>query len=528
MDTDHATVTKPKSSLTRNISTPLPYPFPAAIPPKAARTLMEKPKSGWPAGSTRKNLPPWDRSIDIVYHKYRRGQALPDKAIDFENSVAMFFADHQRTQQQEPTSPYLRLPAVARFQICQHLIADHTSDMPICLNDGRFVREVWTDDEYTSLAAAMGTLQPYLDVSFALRADVLVAFLMEKRFHITLSPFVGPYLNPLATLWCDKYGHFMQHVIVELDLTRLGFGPGKEACKLRAGTVNMDDLIGAFVRGQLRRKNHSTLKSLVLLCRRFWGERPSDHLPSGSRPAADKDNQGASTEPEQVSAPKRSSYGADFSYCPDEFLRICEPFVRLAGFIDSMRLCGFSNGYTHSLLRRIFPVPVSSDEFKHHTYRVAPSSVWPRIPGQKSWVDKGHGKLQLDDHSRQYLRGLCLPEGAIILTRPYENLSTGRMSVGYASRSIEETSENGDARELSDSRTQLIGRASQESVAIDEASLEHRMQVLVHRMRRSLSKREVDAGSQASTTSAWAMSGWSSRESEGSWLKDGTISRATI
>ncbi|KAK1725485.1 uncharacterized protein BDZ83DRAFT_561769, partial [Colletotrichum acutatum] len=282
---------------------------------------------------------------------------------------------------------------------------------------------------------------------------------MEKRFHITLSPFVGPYLNPLATLWCDKYGHFMQHVIVELDLTRLGFGPGKEACKLRAGTVNMDDLIGAFVRGQLRRKNHSTLKSLVLLCRRFWGERPSDHLPS-----------------------------ADFSYCPDEFLRICEPFVRLAGFIDSMRLCGFSNGYTHSLLRRIFPVPVSSDEFKHHTYRVAPSSVWPRIPGQKSWVDKGHGKLQLDDHSRQYLRGLCLPEGAIILTRPYENLSTGRMSVGYASRSIEETSENGDARELSDSRTQLIGRASQESVAIDEASLEHRMQVLVHRMRRSLSK----------------------------------------
>lgn len=320
----------------------------------------------------------------------------------------------------------------------------------------------------------------------------------------------------------------MQQAIVELDLTRLGFGPGKEACKLRAGTVNMDNLIGAFVSGQLRRKNYSTLKSLVLLCRRFWGERPSDHLPPGSRPAADQNDQGTSTEPQQVSGSKRSSCGADFSYCPDEFLRICEPFVRLDGLVDSMRLSGFSNGYTHSLLRRIIPVPERSEDVKHHTYRVAPSSVWPRIPGQKSWVDKGHGKFQLDDHSRQYLRGLCLPEGAVMLTRPYENLSTGRMSVGYASRSIEETSEDGDVRGRPDSRTQLIGRASQESVAIDEATLEHRMQVLVQRMRRSLSKREVDAGSQASATSEWAMSGWSSRESEGSWLEDGSISRATI
>ncbi|KAK1623939.1 hypothetical protein BDP81DRAFT_502143 [Colletotrichum phormii] len=382
---------------------------------------MEKPKSGWPAGSTRKNLPPWDRSIDIVYHQNRRGQALPDKAIDFENSIAIFFADHKREQQHEPISPYLSLPAVARFKICQYLIADYNSDRPICLNDGRFMREVWSDDEYTSLAAAMGPLRPYLDVSFALRADMMVAFLMGERFHITLSPFVGPYLNPLATLWCDKYGHFMQQVIVELDLTRLGFGPGKEACKLRAGTINMDDLIGAFVQGQLRRKTYSTLKSLVLLCRRFWGERPSDHLPPGSRPAADQNDQATSTKPDQVFAPKRSSYGADFSYCPDEFLRVCEPFVRLEGMVDSMRLCGFSNGYTHSLLGRIFPVPERSDEVKHHTYRVAPSSVWPRIPGQKSWVDKGHGKFQLDDHSRQYLRGLCLPEGAVMLTRPYEN-----------------------------------------------------------------------------------------------------------
>ncbi|KAK1623940.1 hypothetical protein BDP81DRAFT_438404 [Colletotrichum phormii] len=54
------------------------------------------------------------------------------------------------------------------------------------------------------------------------------------------------------------------------------------------------------------------------------------------------------------------------------------------------------------------------------------------------------------------------------------------------------------------------------------------MQVLVHKLRRSMSKREVDASPQASVTSDWAMSAWSSRESEGSWLEDGTTSRATI
>lgn len=37
---------------------------------------------------------------------------------------------------------------------------------------------------------------------------------------------------------------------------------------------------------------------------------------------------------------------------------------------------------------------------KHHTYRIAPSTLWPRIPGQSSLVDCNRGQIALDDHSR--------------------------------------------------------------------------------------------------------------------------------
>ncbi|RXG43605.1 hypothetical protein VDGE_01204 [Verticillium dahliae] len=123
-------------------------------------------------------------------------------------------------------------------------------------------------------------LGPYLRVSFLFFADMMLTVLMTERFHITFSPFVNTYFNPLATHWYRRYGRFMRHIILEIDMTRLGFGPDRQAYKLRAGNMNLDTLIQMFVDVQLRRQDESTMSSFVLLCRRFYGCRPTviDHI----------------------------------------------------------------------------------------------------------------------------------------------------------------------------------------------------------------------------------------------------------
>ncbi|KAM0335562.1 hypothetical protein ACHAQA_000610 [Verticillium albo-atrum] len=222
-------------------------------------------------------------------------------------------------------------------------------------------------------------LNPYLRVSIGFFADMMLTILMTERFHITFSPFVNTYFNPLATHWYRRYGRFMRHIILEIDMTRLGFGPDRRAIKLRAGNMNLDTLIRMFVDVQLKRQDESTLSSLVLLCRRFYGCRPTviDHISELDRCFR-------------------------IPYCPDTAFSVCNPLLDLAGLIDSIRICGFSNTYTHTLVQNIFPLPpadTAPDLLKHHAYRITPSPLWPRLPGQSSRQDVADGYIHHDNHN---------------------------------------------------------------------------------------------------------------------------------
>lgn len=449
---------------------------------------MDPPKSGWP-DAPRKKLPPWDRVTDVVYHKYRRDQERTDPCHSFDDSVALFFADCGRVRERHSPSPYFELPANIRFKICQNVVMDHSSELPVSLDHKRSMKEVWKSDEFTSLSKALEPLSSYMAVSFGFRADIMVAFLMTERFHVTYSPFVNTYFDPLATLWCNRYGHFMQDVVLELDMTRLGFGPGKSAHKLRGGTIKVDKLVKTFVETQSRRC--SPLKSLVLLCRRFYGQRPVIQSPTES--TSDSCDQVEAVEPNPMWAVQKANPG--LYYCPDEELKVCEPLVQLRGMVDSMRLTGLNDQYTHYLLRRIFQIPTDNTILKQHSYRVAPSTVWPRLPGQSSWIDSGNGKLKLDDHMREYLRGLYSPEGATQLPPPYYDPVTGLASIREPSEHMDVSSEWSILYERPDSRMTMAGRGATHALADGVNDAEKSLPGLASRIRRSMSKRAVDARS---------------------------------
>jgi hypothetical protein len=314
-------------------------------------------------------------------------------------------------------------------------------------------------------------------------------------------------------MWLNKYGPFMRSLVIEIDLSRLGLGPDPAAISLLPGIRRLQDLILNFSTSQLRRAPEFPLDSLILACRRFYGERedipkpPTESVdkiipenaqnpPSAvvvSKPSKssssdisqrivraispapresfrqsvlithdntksesvtwdldedeeddDDDDDEDCDDDEEEDTDDNSSFDSSYCsssssdspsnaensllaptpsiseekhfYCPDKHLSICNHLARLRNKVNSLRIVGFSDAYSHALIATIFP-QLKAFPVENHSYRVAPSTLWPRLRGQKSWIDAGRGELVLDDH--EVIPEPCIfPEGLIQLPPP--------------------------------------------------------------------------------------------------------------
>ncbi|KAL6876883.1 hypothetical protein J3F83DRAFT_769915 [Trichoderma novae-zelandiae] len=462
-----------------------------SISPNTSRS--DDPLSGRPG------LPPWDRTVDVVYHKYKHGEARPDKAVAVKALTKKFFALHQRKRSR--------------------------GGDPISLNSFHWNQDCWEASDFTPLSEVLVTLRPYMSVSFEFYSTLFITVLSEYSFHVTLSPFTAPKLNPLATTWLNKYSPFMRSLIIELDLSRLGLGPTPQAANLLPGTANLQRLLFNFSASQLERAPEAPLETLILACRRFHGQRedipdPPPALSDGAKDSAraaaalDEELQNQSfvaemsgrlsscdipgmlaralspapdesfeqselsfeesyidedAESEQadsyiysdddddadedadivnisiISDNSYASYASSSSsdsdsssnpdtslaapqciseedkeearsYCPDKHLSMCNHLLRLRNNINSLRMAGFSEAYTNAFVSTLFPeskiLPL-----RYHSYRVAPSTLWPRLRNQTSMVDDGRGAVILDDH--EIIPEPCIfPEGPLQLPPP--------------------------------------------------------------------------------------------------------------
>ncbi|KAF4977127.1 hypothetical protein FZEAL_6315 [Fusarium zealandicum] len=409
----------------------------------------------------RQDLPPWDRTLDAVYHKHAHNRV---KDGIFHDTLTQFFKDHCR---EKPQTGYFRLPDTVRFRICQFLLP--SANKPLTLNESTFSRDVWRTRDFSHPSCTLLPLAPYLDVSFAFRADMLVAFLLATTLHAVFSPYVGPKLNPLATTWLNKYGPYAQNLVIEIDMTRLGCGPEPGATGLLPNVEHTEELLHKFVDSQIRRSGSCPLQSLVLLCRRFHGRRTTLQARSitGRSSGASnysrwsqKSERACSSEDMRLRSPglKEANMSADRllrqidlissvddsdplmspglqldimspslpsplpaqDYCPDSYLVICNHILRLRGRLNSIRMCGFSESYTASFINTLFPD--AKNDPGRHAYRVAPSTIWPKLSGQRSYVDIGDGYIALDEQDGPRLTDLSLAlrrwEGCVQLPPP--------------------------------------------------------------------------------------------------------------
>ncbi|KAL7927095.1 hypothetical protein ACQKWADRAFT_309007 [Trichoderma austrokoningii] len=409
-----------------------------------------------------------------------------------------------------------KFPENVRLLILQNLVTSHepaVGSKPVSLNRFCWNQDCWEPSDFTPLHDVLAAFHPYFAVSFDFYAELFAIILSEYTFHVTFSPFVAPKLNPLATTWLNKYGPFMRSLVIEIDQSRLGLGPNPSALTLLPAISRVQDLILNFSTSQLRRAPEAPFETLILACRRFYGEREdiarlvaeptnekdSKNLQSSSSSAViidksqriaraispapqdsfrqsvlisrsdtknesvtwdlddgedaydddeDEDDDEFDDDEEEddgdevsdidanssfessyySSSGSDSSSNADtsllpplpeektFYYCPDKHLAICNHLARLCNKVTSFRIVGFSDDYSHALISTIFPQAKASS-IANHAYRVAPSTLWPRLRGQKSWVDDGSGTLVLDDH--EVIPEPCIfPEGLIQLPPP--------------------------------------------------------------------------------------------------------------
>ncbi|KAI1036713.1 hypothetical protein LB503_003230 [Fusarium chuoi] len=396
----------------------------------------------------RQGLPAWDRTLDAVYHGvFERGS--------FEKVLKSFYENHAR---KKPSSGYFRLPDSVRYRICRYLLPP--CDKPLRLNKHALSRDVWRKEDFESPSSTLLQLSSYFEVSFNFRADILVTFLQNTKLHAVLSPFTGPRVSPLATTWLNNYGMYANNIVIELDMTHLGCGSDPGAVALSPNVEQIEKLLQDFINAQMKRKESCPMESLILLCRRFHGRRPQAAIVSppraissrpGSRPASRSASRSAKTpEPRSPAAttPRRFNFDEDAGglrsptlpdaisptyptvapveeYCPDSYLHFCNNILHLKGRIGSVRMCGFSEKYTAPFMGTLFSN--NSKITKRYAYRVAPSTIWPKLAGQKSYIDTSDGNLALDDHevsaTNDIPSSLRIWEGCVQLPPPHIDAS---------------------------------------------------------------------------------------------------------
>ncbi|KLO92297.1 uncharacterized protein LW93_7928 [Fusarium fujikuroi] len=396
----------------------------------------------------RQGLPAWDRTLDAVYHgTFEKGS--------FENVLKSFYENHAR---KKPSSGYFRLPDSVRYRICRYLLPP--CDKPLRLNKHALSRDVWRKEDFESPSSKLLQISSYFEVSFDFRADVLVTFVQNTKLHAVLSPFTGPRVSPLATTWLNNYGMYANNIVIELDMTHLGCGSDPGAVALSPNVEQIEKLLQDFINAQMKRKESCPMESLILLCRRFHGRRPQAAIVSppraissrpGSRPASRSASRSAKTpEPRSPTAttPRRFNFDEDAGglrsptlpdaisptyptvapveeYCPDSYLHFCNNILHLKGRIGSVRMCGFSEKYTAPFMGTLFSN--NSKITKRYAYRVAPSTIWPKLAGQKSYIDTGDGNLALDDHevsaTNDIPSSLRIWEGCVQLPPPHIDAS---------------------------------------------------------------------------------------------------------
>ncbi|KAK0630414.1 hypothetical protein B0T17DRAFT_220423 [Bombardia bombarda] len=310
----------------------------------------------------------------------------PSVSSSFESTATLVSTPSTR-RKENAEARYFTLPDRVRFMIAKYVVGSYDNDKAIRLNSPFFFDPVWpvnpinrpgerfySTDYFDSPQLALWQLEAYTSVCFAMRVDILATFFLMRRFHVVYSPFVTANTQPAAVFFMKRFGPFMTWITLEVDLSKLAghWHPASARLDIAATLGRIRPLVDDFVEAQLtRRGTGTTIQSLVVLVRRYYGTRPATTTPN-----------------------KPNKRNPPIPYCADTHLpAVLDPLKKLGSVLDSLCIVGASKLFAGRLLAAIWgkdrPPQWDRAAVDRHCGFRTPSKGYPFLPGQRSALDYG-------------------------------------------------------------------------------------------------------------------------------------------
>ncbi|ESZ94809.1 hypothetical protein SBOR_4769 [Sclerotinia borealis F-4128] len=375
--------------------------------------------------------PPFDRNCDLM-----ADDGIPSDMNElFEHCVP------PRLDNGFP--PLFNLPIKVRRKIYSYCLPD-SKDITVSLSPHFATKNCYHGYYFTS---PWDVLEPVAGglASFSLmRNDLMTYFWTEYQFHATLIPFCNSLFTPLTSVWLLNFLDRIQHLTIEIDLTRFGGNALKFARRFGYNMEKMENLLSVVIDGLMGRRGK--MAELIVLCRRFSGNRRVDE-------------NDPTWKAEDV-----------FEYFPKEAMQFCDAIINLRGTVKSVRIAGFPLDYTKTLLKSMFGQGEDLRQYvtpnrsawppcpqlyagPRHAANLYAASIYPMSPELPDYRDSLNTQWQYEASMYSGERpgedddSLARPDTSLSVTtvgdhvKLYQDLSPPTVSLGSSSGSVEPVSD---------------------------------------------------------------------------------------
>lgn len=217
-------------------------------------------------------LPLYDRNADIVWWRGVESDPLDE----FIRSLPDLKPRRNKPQGPKMTL-FKKLPLSIRQKIYAYVYEHPANGKLVNLSKDFATKDVFPPDFFIAPWDLLKHAEGALSSCVQMRDEIFTYFWSTYHFHVTFSPFsIGPVFSALSIGLLNAYAHRVNHLTVEVDLTKLAFSAAKDAHLLKQSNQKLQKVIFNLVNslGNRRHKGNAMTR-LTLLARRYQGFRPA-------------------------------------------------------------------------------------------------------------------------------------------------------------------------------------------------------------------------------------------------------------
>jgi hypothetical protein len=215
--------------------------------------------------------PPYDRNADIVWWRGVESnpldeflRALPDLKF------------RRNKQQSQKMTFFKNIPPAIRCRIYAYVYEHPAKGKLVNLSKDFTTKDVFPPDFFISPWDLLKHAEGAISSCIQMRDEIFTYFWNTYHFHVTFSPFsIGPVFSAVSIRLLNGYAHRVNHLTVEVDMTKLAFSAAKDAHLLKQSNKKLQKVIRNLVIALGRRRQKgNVMSSLSLLARKYQGFRP--------------------------------------------------------------------------------------------------------------------------------------------------------------------------------------------------------------------------------------------------------------